>query len=84
MKSTKRFYIDKAKKAVDKMFREARTIEDDEGIIKMETPIKLSITPKKESVESMHLKTVERLNKRKLLKYIACYIEDGKVIMEKI
>lgn len=76
--------VDEAKNFVDEMFKKGGRIEDDDMIMQFETPIKAYVIPKKMNVEELHGKLTKKLNSLHVLKYVACYVSEGKVYLEKL
>lgn len=60
-------------------------IEDKDGIIQIESYHKVSLTPKDATkLDEMYLEMVMKLKKRGILKYCACFKEDGKIILQAV
>lgn len=65
--------------------KEQGKIEDEDGIIEIIPPNKVSLTPKDETkLDELYERMIIKLQKKGLLRYCACYKENGKIILQAV
>jgi len=74
-------------KAYEKLMHGSMILEEEDAFITIEDKIRgvISIKPKDETkLNDMYMKTLEKLKKRGVIRWVACYKKDGKIFMERV